>query len=103
MERDRKTLKERGRLNQQTEFDLRKMTLRKQAIDSFFANPPEGSDIYSLLSKICELSDDIHDCARDKQYDEIPEFFDELQKGWSQFAEIVTQRIVPRSLPETPS
>ncbi len=103
VERDRKTLKERGRLNQQTEFDLRKMTLRKQAIDSFFANPPEGSDIYSLLSKICELSDDIHDCARDKQYDEIPEFFDELQKGWSQFAEIVTQRIVPRSLPETPS
>ena len=38
--------------------------------------------LHRLIYEIEDLSDEVRDCARDKQYDAIPTCFAELKKRW---------------------
>ncbi len=82
LEQRRQRWKAEGRLNQQTEYDLLRWERRKKEIETFFGDETDMEDLHRLIAEIEDLSDDVHDCARDKQFGEIPKLFPELEKRW---------------------
>jgi hypothetical protein len=78
----RERLRAEGRLNQQTRYDLLKWERRKKEVETFFGDETNMENLYRLIAEIEDLSDEIHDCARDEQFDSIPICFAELKKRW---------------------
>jgi len=78
----RELLKAKGQLNQQTEYDLLKWDRRRKEIEAFFPDSTDLERIHRLIAEVADLSDEVHDCARDGLYDEIPKVFLELEKRW---------------------
>jgi len=78
----RELLKAEKRLNQQTEYELLKAERLRKEIEAFFRDGTDLEEIHRLMDEIADLSDEVHDCARDELYDEIPKVFPELEKRW---------------------
>ena len=78
----RKRLKVEGDLNQQTEYDLFKREQKEKEIETFFSGKANKENLHRLIAEIEDLSDEIHDCARDEQFDGIDICFVELKKHW---------------------
>ena len=91
VESHREQLKARRRLNQQTEYDLMKWERRKKEIETFFGDETDMEDLHSLIYEIEDLSDEVHDCARDGQFDGISICFPELKKRWKLLLGYVNQ------------
>jgi carboxyl-terminal processing protease len=75
-------LKAEGLLNPQTEYDLFMLKRRQQEINAFFGAKSGSEAVHRLLTEIEDLSDEIHDCLRDRQPDAIPILFPQLEKRW---------------------
>lgn len=87
----RQFLKAGGRLNQQAEYDLLKFNRRKKEIETFFGDKTNMKNLHRLIYEIEDLSDEVHDCARDKQFDSIPICFAELKKRWESLLSYINQ------------
>lgn len=82
----RKRLAAEGRLNQQTEYTLLKLELRKKEIDTLCRDEADLEEFHRLMAEIEDLSDEIHDCVRDKRVDQLtPRHWSELEKRWKLF------------------
>ena len=88
---NRELLKAQNRLNQQTEFDLQKQEILNKEMKMFFGNDMEK--VHVLISEMCELSDDVHDCARDETYDDIPKYFADIEKCWKTFSSYADKKL----------
>jgi len=75
-------LRAEGRLNQQTKYDLMIRERREKDIKIFFGDKTDMEKLHNLIVEIEDLSDEIHDCARDGQFDGISICFTELEKRW---------------------
>jgi carboxyl-terminal processing protease len=87
----RERLKAEGRLDQQVEYDLMQFERRKKEIEAFFGTKPDSGEIHRLLAEIEDLSDEIHDCLRDKLPDGVSVLFPELEKRWKILQERMNQ------------
>lgn len=74
-----------GQMDEQSTYQLHLVELLKKEIESFFAEGKEMTATRQMFVRIEDLSDGIHDCARDGKTKEIPAHFAELERTWHSF------------------
>ena len=86
----RKRLVAEGSLNQQTEYTVVKLDRRKKEIEILCRDEADLEEFHRLIAEIEDLSDEIHDCVRDRTLDQLtPRYWSEFEKRWKLLGEYV--------------
>jgi C-terminal processing protease CtpA/Prc len=85
LDRHRERIQTNGEMNEQVEYDFHMAELLKNEIESFFRNGEDMAATHRLFMEIEDLSDEVHDCARDGEFEELPKHFSTLRRTWPLF------------------